>query len=652
MSVRGGRDLRALARELGVEVRWRDQDGETRACSDETLLATVQMLGIALQRPEDARAARQQLERERAERLVEPVTVAWDGAPPVLTVRLPDAARDDAFEIVVEHDGGSERVLRDECDVHTSRFVDGVVQLDMRLPHGFDVGRHRITLEAAGRRGEATLLAAPCRIARAGLQRAWGVFAPVYALHDRDRSHTGDLASLTRLAAWASGRGARAIGTLPILCTFVGHGDEPCDPSPYAPVSRRFWNELYVDLGAVLEREGELAVVEPSPGRFVDLPRLAAARRPALERALGRFDLSSERSAALDRWLGSTPLTLEYARFRARVEGSGRPGVRLHAYVQWLMAQQLEALSQELAGRDQLLYFDLPIGAHRDGFDVAHEGALFIRDASVGAPPDKFFAGGQDWGFPPVHPQIARDTGYAYLAACLEAHFRYARALRIDHVMGLHRLWMIAPGVASGDGAYVRYAAEEQWAVVCIEAARHDATVVGENLGTVPAEANRALRRHRALGMWVTEFELRCEDDAVAQPPPAGDLACIDTHDLPTFATWWHDLAPVPRGALLEALRAAGELDTEDGELIAPESVLAATLAWLGRSSAALVQASLEDLWLEPDAQNIPGADHQDGRFRQRFAYGLDELDTLDTVKNALERLDHARRRPRRSGHA
>ncbi len=106
------------------------------------------------------------------------------------------------------------------------------------------------------------------------------------------------------------------------------------------------------------------------------------------------------------------------------------------------------------------------------------------------------------------------------------------------------------------------------------------------------------------------------------------------------------------RGALLEALRAAGELDTEDGELIAPESVLAATLAWLGRSSAALVQASLEDLWLEPDAQNIPGADHQDGRFRQRFAYGLDELDTLDTVKNALERLDHARRRPRRSGHA
>jgi 4-alpha-glucanotransferase len=652
VSVRGRRELQALARELGVEVRWRDQDGETRTCSDDTLLATVRMLGITLQRPEDARAARQQLERERAERPVEPVTVAWDGAPPVLTVRLPEAAADDPFEIVVEHGGRSDRFLRDECDVHASSLAEGVVQLEVRLPRGFDIGRHRVALQTAGRRAEATLLAAPARIGRAGLERAWGVFAPVYALHDRDRTHTGDLASLARLGAWASGRGGRVVGTLPILATFVGHGDEPCDPSPYAPVSRRFWNELYLDLRAVPEFAGEPPVLEPSPGRYADLPRLATARRAAVERALGRLDVSSDRSAALDGWLASTPLALEYARFRARVEGSGEPGVRLHAYVQWLMAQQLEALARELAERGQLLYFDLPVGAHRAGFDVVHEGELFIRDASVGAPPDKFFAGGQDWGFPPIHPQITRDTGYAYFATCLESHFRYARALRIDHVMGLHRLWMMAPGAASGDGAYVRYAAEEQWAVVCIEAARHEATVVGENLGTVPAETNRALRRHRALGMWVLEFELPKEEDAIAQPPPAGDLACIDTHDLPTFATWWHDLAPAPRGALVEALRAAGELDTEYGELIAPESVLAATLAWLGRSAAPLVQASLEDLWLEPDPQNIPGADHQDGRFRQRFTFGLDELDTLDMVKDALERLDHARRHPKRSSHA
>jgi len=442
------------------------------------------------------------------------------------------------------------------------------------------------------------------------------------------------------------------VATLPLLSTFVGHGGEPVDASPYAPVSRRFWNEVYLDLGALPEREGELPVVDPSPGRFVDLPRLAAARRPALERALGRLEADADRRGALDTWLASTPLALEYARFRARLEGSGETGARLHAYVQWSLAQQLGTLGHDAAARDQILYFDLPIGAHREGFDVVHESELFVRDASVGAPPDDFFAGGQDWGFPPVHPHIARESGYAYFASCLEAHFRYARALRLDHAMGLHRLWMIATGAAPGDGAYVRYEAEEQWAVLCIEAARHDATVIGENLGTVPPEANRALRRHRALGMWVVEFEVPSEEHGVVHPPPARDLACVDTHDLPTFAAWWHDLAPAPRGALLEALRAAGELDTEYGELIAPESVLAATLAWMGRSAAPVVQASLEDLWLEPDPQNIPGADHQDGRFRQRFAYGLDELDTLDTVKNALERLDHARRHPRRTSHA
>ena len=110
---------------------------------------------------------------------------------------------------------------------------------------------------------------------------------------------------------------------------------------------------------------------------------------------------------------------------------------------------------------------------------------------------------------------------------------------------------MIAPGAAPIDGAYVRYAAEEQWAVVCIEATRRDATVVGENLGTVPAETNRALRRHRALGTWVLQFELPEDEHATVKQPPAGDLACIDTHDLPTFATWWHELAAAPRRASL-----------------------------------------------------------------------------------------------------
>jgi 4-alpha-glucanotransferase len=288
------------------------------------------------------------------------------------------------------------------------------------------------------------------------------------------------------------------------------------------------------------------------------------------------------------------------------------------------------------------LYLDLPVGAHREGYDVAVEGDLFVRDASVGAPPDSFYEGGQNWGFPPVDPRAARRTGYAYLAACLDAHLRYARVLRVDHVMGWHRLWMIAPGASAEEGAYVHYAAEEQWAVASIACARHDATIVGENLGTVPAETDKTIRRHRALGMWVTQFELPEERDADVTLPSSGELACLDTHDLPTFATWWQDLDDAPRMALLETLRDAGDLD----QVITPESVLAATLAWLGRSRAPIVLVQLEDLWLETEPQNTPGEPGNES-FRRRVAHGLDELDALPRVRDILGRLEALRYRAR-----
>ena len=128
MSVRGRRDLHALARQLGIEVRWRDQDGVTHTCSDETLLATLRMLGVALQRPEDARAERQRLDHERAARLLEPVTVAWDGEPPVLTVRLPNPEHEDPFEIVVEHGAHAERILRDHLGMTRHEGGYGLTQ--------------------------------------------------------------------------------------------------------------------------------------------------------------------------------------------------------------------------------------------------------------------------------------------------------------------------------------------------------------------------------------------------------------------------------------------------------------------------------------------------------------------------------------------
>jgi 4-alpha-glucanotransferase len=521
-------------------------------------------------------------------------------------------------------------------------------------------GVHRV--EVAGRHGHgaATLLVAPRRVPGGGARRL-GVFAPLYALHEDGPSSTGDLATLERFASWAAGHGTEIVGTLPLLATFSGWGREPCDPSPYSPVSRRYWNEVYLDVARLPElAPRERAVVDPAPGRYVDLPALARARRPIVEEAARRLRSHPERARALRSWLDARQDVRDYARFRAAVEAAG-PGastedvaidpeaVAYHEYCQWAMDAQLGDLATAMRARGQALYLDLPVGAHRDGFDVAMRPGDFAIEATVGAPPDAFQTAGQDWGFPLPHPVAMRASGYELLRSSVEAHLRHAAVLRIDHVMGLHRLWAIPPGAGATDGAYVAYSAEEQWAVLCLAAARHGARLVGENLGTVPDETRRALARHDVLGMWVLPFET--PEHEPPRPPGRREVACLDTHDLPMFSALWHDLPPSRRGPLLDVLRRAGALDTTYGEVLEPRAVLDALLAWLGASAAEIVLVTLEDLWLEEEAQNVPGtAAHQAPNFRRRVAHSLadlhqlDDLDDLDAAGRILDRVARARR--------
>ncbi len=646
VSDRARRQLHALARTKGIEVRWRAQDGSPQTCSDDTLIAVLQLLRVDIQRPEDARRVRAELARQQRETLVEPVVVAWDGAAPVIAIRLPERAAGNDFAIVVDTESNGEaRWTRRDLDVRPdSPHTDGGEALLVELPHGFASGRHGLRVELGARHADATLIAAPTRIGNGTRPRAWGVFAPVYALHDRGRSGAGDLGTLDRFAQWTATRDGAVIGTLPILAMFAGHGKEPCEPSPYAPVSRRYWNELYLDLAALPELAGAPdppAGPAPSrPGRLLDLPGIAAARRPLLETAAARARETPGRRVEIERWLEAHSDLRAYAEFRAATEGSGRAGVSFHEYAQFALAEQLTRLAGSLDERGQSLYIDLPVGTHRDGYDVAARPELFATDATVGAPPDGFQPEGQNWGFPPLDPAAARADGHRYFASCLDEQLRYARLLRLDHVMGLHRLWIIPAGAPATEGAYVRYPADEHWATICMVAQRHDAAIVGENLGTVPPATNRAMHRHRALGIWVAQFEVP-DDDGIVEPPGASVLACLDTHDLVTFATWWQGLAPGPRAALLTTLRGAGELASEGDDATAPAAVLAATLAWMGRSRAPIVLATLEDLWLEPESQNIPGSLHQDEAFRRSAAHGIDELDG--------SRLGHRCTRPTRS---
>jgi 4-alpha-glucanotransferase len=467
----------------------------------------------------------------------------------------------------------------------------------------------------------------------------------VYALHDATRPAAGDFGTLRRFGAWAAGTGASVIGTLPMLATFVGYGAEPRDPSPYAPVSRRFWNEAYLDPHAIDPRLDVDAGVTRDPD-VADVVAQSARLRAALEPLVPVAAFS----APFRTWLAPRPDVIAYARFRAEREGSGDPGARYHEVVQWWCEEQLAALTREFETRGQSLYLDLPIGAHRDGFDVAIGDALFVRDASVGAPPDDFQPGGQNWGFPPMNPVVARADGYAQFRAALEAHLRFAPVLRIDHVMGLHRLWFVPDGASATEGAYVRSDADALWAACCLLAHRYGATIVGENLGTVPEETNRALDAHGALKMWVLPFASRGDDPL--RPPEADELACLDTHDLAPYAAWWRDLPDAQRDAVVVRLQTNGALD--DDASADARTVLAALLGWLGRSDAPLVLATLEDLWFEPEPQNRPGTP-ADVNFRHRGRHGLDELADPDDPTGAralLRILDEARTRAHQPAHS
>jgi 4-alpha-glucanotransferase len=626
--------LEQLARDLGVDVTWQTQSGDRATVSEETLLALVNLLGADVRTPADADRARREWHHHRMARVLEPTTVVWDGRTPRVRMYLPDSLVDASLECRLELDDGTEWCAPlPKLSVEVAPAdVDAFVRMDVQVPVRLPMGVHTARVTGAGVSGASTVIATPSRIG-GGARRAWGVFAPLYALHDAVGGGPADLGTLGRFGDWAQTRGAQVVGTLPLLATFYGAGDEPCDPSPYAPVSRRFWNEAYLDLDAV-------PGCGPPPGRVprsttIDPPAVAAAARARLAPAVE--PLRAQR--AFQAWIERRDDVHAYAAFRARTEGDPAASA-YHEVAQWLVEQQLRELVERFEHRRQVLYLDLPVGAHPQGYDTDEGGDVFLHDATVGAPPDAFQPDGQDWGFTPLHPDRARVGGHRYLRECLEAQFRFARLLRIDHVMGLDRLWVIPDGMPAAQGAYVRAASEEQWASVCLAANKAGADVVGENLGTVPDVTNRALRAHDGLGMWVLEFEV--PEDAPPAGPRADALACCNTHDLAPFAAWWRALSPPRRTRLLTLLQAAGLLPEREGALDAHD-VLAACYSWLGQSDAAIVLVTLEDLWLETEPQNRPG-ESSAAHFRRRHAYGFDEIDAMPGADRALRRLDEARR--------
>jgi 4-alpha-glucanotransferase len=393
----------------------------------------------------------------------------------------------------------------------------------------------------------------------------------------------------------------------------------------------------------------------------------------ALKRRAIEARLEQEDPAALERVAKSRPELRAYAAFRALTETAGpwtgwpkrqRGGAiargeydesrfRYHVLAQKLADEQLAGLAAK-AGEPGL-YLDLPLGVHPAGFDVWRAPQSFASGVAGGAPPDRFFTKGQNWSFSPLHPQKIREDGLDYWFRCLRHHLKHAGVLRLDHFMGLHRLYWIPRGAEASEGTYVQYPAEELYAAVCLESARNQAWIIGEDLGTVPRYVQRRMTDHGIDRMYVAQFSVRDNPHAALEPAPGNAVASVNTHDTPTWAAYWagEDIDDQVAMGLITAeeaeaarngrARARSALATYFGVSADSEAILHAILADMGRGPARAVIATLEDLWGETAPQNTPGSARERPSWRRKARLSLEEMQASTEVVDALRKLAAAR---------
>jgi 4-alpha-glucanotransferase len=496
-------------------------------------------------------------------------------------------------------------------------------------------------------------------------RRGWGWAVQLYALRSRASWGMGDLADLRELGRWSRERGASLLLVNPMSAALPLEQQEP---SPYYPSSRRYRNPLYLRVEDVPGASDEAALVEAAAvagralnkDRRIDREAVYRLKMAALERLFRSFG----ESAAFDRYCGEQgPALLEFATFCALAETFGggwpawpaqyrrahsepvrrfavenAPRVRFHQWLQWLLDEQLRR-----AGEHVHVMHDLPIGVDPGGADGWAWQDVLAGGVRVGAPPDKFATQGQDWGLPPFVPHKLRSAGYDPFIQVIRACLRHAGGLRIDHVMGLFRLFWIPEGATARDGTYVRYSPDELLAIVALESHRAGAVVCGEDLGTVEDGVREMLAEHRILSYRVFWFE--------SDPPeryPRLALSAVTTHDLPTIAGLWD-------GSDLEEQRRLGTDPNEDGTREIQEhvsrltglprsasssDVAVAVHQLLGRAPSVMVTATLEDALLVPDRPNIPGTTGKRPNWSLALPLTLEEIEEHPFANRIAQVLD------------
>ncbi|MGY1738873.1 4-alpha-glucanotransferase [Geodermatophilus sp. SYSU D00684] len=501
----------------------------------------------------------------------------------------------------------------------STRHVDG------ELPADFPLGYHWLQ-EPGGPRRRLVVSPGRCWLPE---DRAWGWAVQLYATRGRGSWGIGDLADLRAVREMAAGQGAGFVLINPL------HAVAPTpqqEASPYLPATRRFRNPVYLRVEEVpgadrVDLDGD-AGRALSEGDLIDRDAVWAHKREVLRRV---FDATGRDDPAFpDWWWHQGQKLQDWATWCAladvhgpdwhtwpeelRDPRSGAVGsfaaeherdVAFHAWLQWCLSLQLERATEGMT-----VIQDLPIGVAGGGADAWTWQGVLAQGATVGAPPDEFNAQGQDWGSPPLVPWRLQEWDYEPFVESIRATMAGAGGLRIDHVMGLFRLWWVPSGASAADGAYVRYPAEDLLDIVALESHRAQAVVVGEDLGTVEDGVREAMAEHGILSYRLLWFE---DDDPAEWPEEA--MAAITTHDLPTVAGLW-------TGADVDEQREHGtgsdeELERGRRSLLErlpglrenekPETAVKRAHELLGRAPSLLLSATLDDALAVRRRPNVPG---------------------------------------------
>jgi 4-alpha-glucanotransferase len=577
-------DLTRLAEAYGVATDYWDWQGNHVTVPRSTVLAVLAALEVDASTDEALASALRDAELRPWRRNVPPVTVTRSGRPATVLVHVPDGW---GARLVAELEDGGQRGLEQVEHTVAPRDVDGrrLGEAAFAVPEDLPLGWHELRLHAEDSSGSGaheestgTLVVSPDRLElppALASHRQWGFMTMLFQVRSEDSWAFGDLADLREVASWS----AREHGAGFVLLNPL-HAPDPVPPveaSPYLPATRRFMNPLYLRVEDVRETAylsaADRAVVEWHAEELRELNRddvlidrdlVWEAKRAALERVFA-VRRSPAREAAFTAFKAREGQGLvDWATWCALREFYGVPSpqwpahagspdseavlqlreeladrVEFHCWLQWLVDTQLADAQQTAveSGMGLGIIHDLAVGVHPDGADAWALQHAMARGVSVGAPPDAFNQQGQDWSQPPWRPDALAEAAYAPLRDMLRAVLRHGGGIRIDHIIGLFRLWWIPAGAGPAAGTYVRFDHEAMIGVLALEAHRAGAVVVGEDLGNVEPWVRVYLRERGVLGTSILWFE-KDEDGTPLKPQKWRELclATVTTHDLPPTA--------------------------------------------------------------------------------------------------------------------